>query len=184
MATSRCPRAIPLRPLTMPARSLLSPPLATKAPFSSAVPLRQPRAVQQTPRRAITCRRPPHNVTSRAVTVRKASTTAEPPSDVLTWNRFFDLRKKRRYVNLVASIATAAATVTVAGPMMASADIDTWGAQLTGMDPVFVLGLSTLAVAGGGWLCGPSFGSSAFGMWISRRGWSKAFQLVCVDSIR
>ncbi|KAK3677741.1 TIM23 complex component [Recurvomyces mirabilis] len=61
--------------------------------------------------------------------------------------------------------------------MLASADIDTWGAQLTGMDPVFVLGLSTLAVAGGGWLCGPSFGSGAFGMWVSRRGWSKAFQL-------
>ncbi|KAK5109744.1 hypothetical protein LTR62_006584 [Meristemomyces frigidus] len=129
-----------------------------------------------TPRRAIVCRKPPHNVASRAVTIRKASTTAEPPSDTLTWDRFFDLRRKRRYVNLGASLVTAAATVSVAGPILASQDIDTWGAQLTGMDPVFVLGLSTLAVAAGGWLCGPSFGSGAFGVWISRRGWAQAYQ--------
>ena len=179
MATPLCPRALSLRSVNRSTKPLLSP-LATKAAFSSVVPLRQANTVQQTTRRAIVCRKPPRHVTSRAMTVRKASTTAEAPPDVLTWNRFFDLRKKRRYVNLVASVATAGATVSVAGPMMASADIDTWGAQLTGMDPVFVLGLSTLAVAGVGWLCGPSFGSGAFGMWISRRGWGKAYQVVCV----
>lgn len=55
---------------------------------------------------------------------------------------------------------------------MAQQDVDSWGAQISGLDPVMVLGLSTIAVAAAGWLCGPSFGSMGFGMWAARRGWA------------
>ena len=97
---------------------------------------------------------------------------SQNPDDVLTWNRFFDLRRKRRYLNLASSAATAATAVMIGGPFMASQDVDTWGAQISGMDPMIVLGMSTIAVAAGGWLCGPSFGGAAFGVWAARRGWN------------
>lgn len=59
-------------------------------------------------------------------------------------------------------------------PVIAQQDVDSWGAQISGLDPMIVLGISTFAVAAGGWLCGPSFGSAAFGIWAGRRGWAKA----------
>ncbi|KXL50423.1 MAG: hypothetical protein FE78DRAFT_120031, partial [Acidomyces sp. 'richmondensis'] len=94
----------------------------------------------------------------------------------LTWDKFFDLRRKRRHINLAASIVTAAGAVFVMVPIIAQQDVDSWGAQISGLDPMIVLGISTFAVAAGGWLCGPSFGSAAFGMWAARRGWAKAIK--------
>ena len=58
-------------------------------------------------------------------------------------------------------------------PVLAAQDLDSWGAQISGLDPIIVLGISTFAVAAGGWLCGPSFGSLGFSMWAARRGWNK-----------
>ncbi|KAK3643047.1 TIM23 complex component [Elasticomyces elasticus] len=96
--------------------------------------------------------------------------------NVLTWDRFFAVRRRKRYINLAVSIVTAGVTVVVVGPLLAQQDIDTWGAQISGIDPMFVLGISTIAVAAGGWLCGPSLGSAMFGVWAARRGWAKAIQ--------
>lgn len=59
------------------------------------------------------------------------------------------------------------------GPMIASQDIDGWAAQVSGLDPMIVLGVSTFAVAAGGWLCGPSFGTALFKTWAGRRGWNQ-----------
>ena len=59
----------------------------------------------------------------------------------------------------------------VAAPMLAEYDFDSWGAQISGLDPIIVLGISTFAIAAGGWLIGPTVGNLGFGMWASRRGW-------------
>lgn len=114
---------------------------------------------------------------SSASAPRSSTSTAHQ----LTWDRFFDLRKKRRYINLVASITTAAGSVVIAGPLLAAQDVDTWGAQLTGIDPVFVLGASTLAVGAVGWLCGPTFGNLVFRGWAGRRGWNGLIAQVCIS---
>ncbi len=112
------------------------------------------------------------------VLVRHASTdpTSAPSTttseEILTWNRFFDLRRKRRYLNLASSLVTAGATIGVAGPIIAQQDIDGWAAQISGLDPIIVLGATTFAAAAGGWLCGPSFGTAVFKIWAGRKGWN------------
>nr|POE63377.1 presequence translocated-associated motor subunit pam17, mitochondrial [Quercus suber] len=112
-----------------------------------------------------------------------SSTTSHPnqesPTEVLTWNRFFDLRKKRRYVNLLASVGTAGAAVAIGAPIMMQQDLDSWGAQVSGLEPLIVLPIMTFAVAAGGWLCGPSLGSLGFKMWAGRRGWNASIAEVC-----
>jgi import inner membrane translocase subunit TIM23 len=115
--------------------------------------------------------------------IRHASTASQPAPaapapEILTWNRFFDLRRKRRFINLGASLVTAAITVGVAAPMIANNDIDSWGAQISGMDPFIVLGVSTFIVATAGWMCGPTFGTAGFKLWAGRRGWNEAIAQV------
>lgn len=100
--------------------------------------------------------------------------------EVLTWDRFFALRKRRRYINLASSVFTGSAAVITFGPMVAQQDLDSWLAQLSGIDPFFVLGLTTFAVGLGGWLCGPTFGSAVFRMWTARKGWSAALAEVSI----
>lgn len=115
----------------------------------------------------------PSFTTFRHASSDSASTSATTTSeDILTWDRFFDLRRKRRYINLSSSLVTAGATIFVAAPMMAQQDIDGWAAQIYGLDPIMVLGATTFAVATGGWLCGPSFGTALFKVWAGRKGWN------------
>jgi import inner membrane translocase subunit TIM23 len=116
-------------------------------------------------------------------TIRHASTASQPAptapaAEILTWNRFFDLRRKRRFINMGASLVTAAITVGLAAPMIANNDIDSWGAQISGMDPFIVLGVSTFIVATAGWMCGPTFGTAGFKLWAGRRGWNAAIAQV------
>lgn len=186
MATIFCQKATCLRSLGSVARTF-SAAAPAKASFSNASrPLEQVRLNVPTARPAIVCRLPPQRFAPTTVTIRHASsapstspTPSSPnpssvPADVLTWNRFFDLRRKRRYINLVASIATAFSSVVLIGPVVAQQDLDTWGAQASGLDPFIVLGISGVAIAAGGWLCGPSIGSGMFSLWAGRRGWNKA----------
>ena len=195
MATMICPRAASLRALASTHRTI-SAVTPKQASFSSSTrPQKQRRLGEPSSRPSIALRIPKHRFapvtrqsirhesTSSAYRTPSAPNTASPPSDLLTWDRFFDLRKKRRYINLAASIATATATVAVAGPIIAQQDIDTWGAQVSGLDPFIVLGLTTFAAAAGGWLCGPSFGSAGFGIWAGRRGWNKAIAEVSQSNL-
>ncbi|TKA67968.1 hypothetical protein B0A55_09657 [Friedmanniomyces simplex] len=198
MATFLCPRAACLRSLASSTRTFTVP--IPKAAFSTTTTTNTTPLSQRAPtaRPNITCRLPPRRSTvtrpasssapatpatpsppppAASPTPPGPSSPAAPPSDdILTWDRFFAIRRRKRYINLAASIATAGATVVIVGPVLAQQDIDTWGAQISGIDPIFVLGISTLAVAAGGWLCGPSFGSAAFGVWAGRRGWAKGIQ--------
>jgi import inner membrane translocase subunit TIM23 len=134
-------------------------------------------------------RRSAVSLQASAVSVRHASTTPESSAtttseDVLTWDRFFDLRRKRRYLNLASSLLTAGATVGVAGPIIAAQDIDGWAAQVSGLDPIIVLGATTFAVAAGGWMLGPSFGGGLFKVWAGRRGWNGAIAEVSTTTLR
>lgn len=83
-------------------------------------------------------------------------------------------------MNLGSSFLTAGATVGVFGPLIAQQDIDGWAAQISGLDPLVVLGLTTFAVAAGGWLCGPTFGNVLFKMWAGRKGWNQPIAEVSV----
>ncbi|KAK3073538.1 TIM23 complex component [Teratosphaeriaceae sp. CCFEE 6253] len=184
MATLIYPRASCLRPLTSTSwTSAQSTP--ARAAFSSRTsPVTEQRSGMRTsrPHPSITRRAPGQALAQ--IAIRHASSTPAtsptsdslPPANLLTWDRFFEIRRRKRYINLLASAVTAGATVMVVAPILAQQDIDTWGAQISGIDPIFVLGLSTFAVAAGGWLCGPSFGSGLFGVWAARRGWAKAIQ--------
>ena len=66
------------------------------------------------------------------------------------------------------------------GPIIAQQDIDGWAAQLSGLDPLVVLGITTFAVGAGGWLCGPSFGTAVFKVWAGRKGWNGPIQEVSI----
>ena len=180
MATLACQRMTCLRTTAFTSRTFTF----SRAAFSTAArPLQQQSIHEQTSRPSIVCLIPPHRFAPSSTPFtasRKASSTpvttptSTPPSEELTWNRFFDLRRKRRYINLVASLVTAGASVAFIGPVVAGQDLDTWGAQASGLDPFIVLGIVGIGIGAVGWLCGPSIGSGFFGLWAGRRGWNKA----------
>ncbi|RMX79406.1 hypothetical protein D0869_08336 [Hortaea werneckii] len=191
MATLLGPRASCLRSFTPSTQALASSAKAQVATFST-LPTKQPLTQLRLPARptsrpSIVCRVPPQTFTFPAAALRHNSSSsssssspnpppsaAQSPTDILTWNRFFDLRKKRRFINLGASVITSAAALFTFGPVVAAQDLDSWGAQISGLDPFIVLGMSGIIIAGGGWLCGPSVGSGMFSLWAKRRGWSQA----------
>ncbi|EME80054.1 uncharacterized protein MYCFIDRAFT_101537, partial [Pseudocercospora fijiensis CIRAD86] len=150
---------------------LVAAPFSAAFSRSSARPAKQPRLEQSLrPRIASEIRHSRLAPAARSVST-TTNTAQSVPDNVLTWDRFFDLRRKRRWLNLVCSGLTSGATVLVAAPLIAQADFDSWGAQISGLDPIVVLGISTFTVAAGGWLCGPSFGNLMFSLWAGRRGW-------------
>lgn len=116
---------------------------------------------------------------SNAIHIRKASTSASTtPSTnaaatqkaqaaTLTWDEFLKLRRTRRYVNLVASIFAGIGSIAIATPLIAEYEIENIGAQMTGLDPMFVIGGSLMAVGGVGWLMGPFLGTAFFKVWKS-----------------
>lgn len=176
MAYHLKPSAAGFRSLTSAARS--SP---LKSPRSSSfhtAPSPIPRISRTTP---TSTSFPLRNQTPNALaitTARHASSSApisnqpDIPKDVLTWDRFFGLRRTRRYVNLGASVITGGGALLVLGPVLAQQDIDAWAAQVSGLDPMMVLGITGIAIAAGGWLCGPTFGNGAFKIWAARKGWN------------
>lgn len=115
---------------------------------------------------------------SNAPTTRTASTsanssttptpTASPSNQAtLTWDEFLKLRRTRRYVNLGASLFSGVGAIAVATPLIAEYEIENVGAQMTGLDPMFVIGGSLMAVGGVGWLMGPFLGTAFFKVWKS-----------------
>lgn len=189
MAAPSIARSNCLRAATSFSRATFAAPTPSKAFFTtSSAPIKQLRAansqcaspsVPSITSRLASSRLP---VTLKPQSARHASTAQTAAStqapEILTWNRFFDLRRKRRFINLGASIITATITVGLAAPIIANQDIDTWGAQISGMDPFVVLGVTTFTVAIGGWMCGPTFGTAAFKLWAGRRGWNAAIAQV------
>lgn len=91
-----------------------------------------------------------------------SSQSSRDPETKLTWNRFLELRKHRRRYGLAASVVSAAGCVTGGTSMMLSRDLETAIAQMIGLDPMIVMGLSTIGFGAIGWLLGPLFGNAVF----------------------
>ncbi|KAF2141742.1 uncharacterized protein K452DRAFT_308810 [Aplosporella prunicola CBS 121167] len=92
------------------------------------------------------------------------------PNETLTWNRFLGLRKTRRRIGLVASVASAVAATAAGANIMMAYDLDTVGAATLGMDSIFVMGLGVVASGGVGWLAGPAVGDAVFKVLYRRLG--------------
>lgn len=105
--------------------------------------------------------------TSASSSTPAAASTSQTAQSTLTWNEFLKLRRTRRYVNLGASIFSGAGSIVAATPLIAEFEIEHIGAQLTGLDPMFVIGGSLMGIGGVGWLMGPFLGTAIFKVWKS-----------------
>lgn len=183
MASLFCTRTTCLRAAFQHGRTF-APSVAPIASFtSSARPLKQLRLSHEPTR-------PAHPITTgllatrfsspRAPVSRRYASTEAPttsptaPQETLTWDRFFDLRKKKRYLQLVAQLFTGAASFLIAAPLITEYEVDGYLAQLTGLDPVIMLGMTAVAVAVGGGMCGPTFSNAGFKMWAKSKGLDRA----------
>ncbi|KAF1815963.1 mitochondrial import protein Pam17 [Eremomyces bilateralis CBS 781.70] len=94
-----------------------------------------------------------------------ASATTPPSQSVetkLTWNRFLELRKHRRRYGLTASVVFGVGCVTGGTSFILSRDLEAAAAQMVGLDPFIVMGLSTMGLGAVGWLLGPLLGNALF----------------------
>ncbi|KAL1839270.1 hypothetical protein VTJ49DRAFT_1670 [Mycothermus thermophilus] len=98
-----------------------------------------------------------------AAAAAKAARAAHPEQVLLDWNTFFALRKARRRWQSAFSIATALTTGTAGALVLSSGSLD-WMIAKVPLDPLFTLGLATLASAALGWLAGPSMGTVVFNL--------------------
>lgn len=90
-----------------------------------------------------------------------AAATASASNAPLDWNSFFQLRVKRRRIQLFFSV-TMGIIGGAGGAIVLSAGLaEPLVAQIP-LDPFITLGLLTMACAGTGWLVGPSIGSQIF----------------------
>ncbi|KAL9049985.1 MAG: hypothetical protein Q9162_006900 [Coniocarpon cinnabarinum] len=91
--------------------------------------------------------------------------SSEPPTS-LTWNDFFRLRQRRRYINVGASALTASASLITGVGVIAAQDLE--ALQIFGLDPMIAGGIACLVCAGAGWLMGPLLGTVAFRLFVGR----------------
>jgi import inner membrane translocase subunit TIM23 len=103
---------------------------------------------------------------SPAATSTSPSTSAK---ELVTWNRFFELRQTRRWTNVAASGVSTVAAISIAGPIIATSDLIMNVAQSAGLqDPIMAIGLPTIAMGGVGWLAGPLLGNLVFSMRVGK----------------
>ncbi|PTU23520.1 hypothetical protein P175DRAFT_0500087 [Aspergillus ochraceoroseus IBT 24754] len=106
----------------------------------------------------------------RTPSVRANSTTATAAAAAreeaakLDWNSFFKLRASRRRYSLASSIASSLATTVVGVQILSGQNLEALGAQVMGLDPIFVLGAATAACGAAGWLVGPFVGNAVWAM--------------------
>ncbi|THY48791.1 Pam17-domain-containing protein [Aureobasidium pullulans] len=94
-----------------------------------------------------------------------SSTPTQSQTPQLSWDEFLKLRRSRRFINLGSSALSGAASVAIAVPAFAEFEIENIGAQMTGLDPMFVIGGSLMGVGAVGWLLGPFLGTAFFNIW-------------------
>ncbi|KAI4241910.1 MAG: hypothetical protein L6R40_004309 [Gallowayella cf. fulva] len=106
-----------------------------------------------------------------------AAASPIPPSSnstTLTWNTYLSLRRLRRRYSLLASLLTSTSTTAI-GLITIERNMDALGTMLGsifGVDPIFMLGIATVATGGVGWLLGPFVGEGVFRM-VYRREWGR-----------
>jgi mitochondrial import inner membrane translocase subunit TIM23 len=122
---------------------------------------------------------PKRNVTFKQTsqTVRRASSASSAsgaaassaqgsdnkPTELLDWNTFFRLRRKRRLFQLTSSVTTSAMGFVSGASLITSSNMDALVSQLP-LDPFISLGLMTFTCAGAGWLVGPIVGTGIFNL--------------------
>lgn len=127
--------------------------------------------------------RPQHSIITKctgmtqATPVRSNSTAAREEAAKLDWNSFFQLRASRRRYTLASSIVTSAGSTVTGLQALSTQNLEGLGAQVMGLDPFVVLGLSTAACGAAGWLVGPFVGNAVWGL--VNGSYKKAFLLVC-----
>ena len=94
-----------------------------------------------------------------------STTPTQSQTPQLTWDEFLKLRRTRRFINLGSSALSGAASIGVAVPAFAEFEIENIGAQMTGLDPMFIIGGSLMGVGAVGWLLGPFLGTTFFNIW-------------------
>jgi import inner membrane translocase subunit TIM23 len=88
--------------------------------------------------------------------VRGASTTTTPQK--LSWNAYFELRRKRRMQERIVAIPTTLLALTLSGSYIANMELDPT-ATIFGVDPLLAYGIAMVSAGGVGFLLGPVVGS-------------------------
>ncbi|CEJ93815.1 Putative Presequence translocase-associated motor subunit [[Torrubiella] hemipterigena] len=94
-------------------------------------------------------------------TAAAAAAKASAASASLDWNSFFQLRVKRRRIQLFFSVTMGLVGGAGGAILLSTGLAEPLVAQVP-LDPFVTLGLMTVACAGLGWLVGPSIGSQIF----------------------
>lgn len=89
--------------------------------------------------------------------------TLEPDPGALSWNKYLQLRRTRRYYNLAASLGMSVCTTAGGVEILSQQNIEALGATFFGLDPFILLGLATAGSGAVGWLIGPFVGNAVFG---------------------
>ncbi|KAH5437997.1 presequence translocated-associated motor subunit PAM17 [Parastagonospora nodorum] len=146
--------------------AIIAPISAATASFSTCT--RSSKASQSRPSSVAAQRAFPSKfVVRNATSASSHATGGAPPAaqPKLTWNDFFALRRTRRRIGQGCSVVGAVG-VTYYGltTMMANGYDATLSAQLGGLDPFMLMGLSTIGMMAVGWLIGPIFGNQLFSL--------------------
>lgn len=107
--------------------------------------------------------------------MRYTSTTATAPSTTaastipaatqsLTWNRFLEIRKVRRQINLIASVIGVGGALFLSMYIVTTQDVDVIAQKYLGLDVLITMGIVVVATSAAGWLIGPIFGNMIFNM--------------------
>lgn len=99
--------------------------------------------------------------TPPAAAAAPAAVAAASPTRPLDWNTFFQLRVRRRRVQLLFSFLNSLVGIS-GGAIVLSSGIADHVVKLIPLDPFLTLGLMTTACGALGWLSGPSVGSGLF----------------------
>ncbi|MCJ1270548.1 TIM23 complex component, partial [Lobaria immixta] len=90
--------------------------------------------------------------------------TPEPDPGALSWNKYLQLRRTRRYYNLAASLGMSLCTTAGGISILSQQNIESLGGGAFNLDPFIVLGLATATSGAAGWLIGPFVGNAVFGL--------------------
>lgn len=167
-AAAARPQAICIRSISTAAAAATPTTTPAGKPAPSALLIRF-RTQQQQRRNASTTTtttaaqpRSDHDVdASAAQAAANAQAAAHPEQPPLDWNTFFKLRKTRRRLQLVLSVATALGTSTGGALFVTTSTADRIMGQVP-LDPIFTMGIITMSFAALGWLVGPSIGTAIF----------------------
>jgi import inner membrane translocase subunit TIM23 len=106
----------------------------------------------------------PSPAASTEVPPSKPGSNSETATGLLTWDKFFALRLRRRRVQLVFSVLNSVG-VGMAGVVALTMGLAEPVMKQVPLDPFLTLGLVTTASAALGWLTGPSVGAALFYRW-------------------